>query len=268
MASLDEIISSTTLYQNADLAAALRAFKNDPNQLQLFLQKQQASVYDDIVKQKGTTFNKVYGDLNRASKSQESVVMYHQRNKELTSMQNQVYNNQKNIATAITDDKNLASRKNEMNEWSVGNKNDTLFVYSSLFIALSGLLLCIVLWKLEIISSSFCGSLAALLIIIFVLLLLNRYQYTEISRDKRYWNRKNFGGKYGKIPVPSCPGMMDDITSATSSLSQYAQDAEKSVTSELDSVSTALASSASELANTVQSNAANAVTQATQAPVS
>jgi len=264
MASLDEIVNSTSLYQNADLAAALHTFKNDPNQLQLFLQKQQASVYDDIVKQKGTTFNKVYGDLNRAFKSQESVLMYRQRNKELTSMQNQVYNNQKNIATAIMDDKNLAKRKNEMNEWSVGNKNDTLFVYSSLFIALSGLLLCIVLWKLEMISSSFCGSLAALLIIIFVLLLLNRYQYTEILRDKRYWNRKNFGGKYGKIPIPSCPGMMDDITSGVSSLTRYAQDAEKSATSELDSVSTALASSASELANKVQANAAQA-TQATQA---
>lgn len=263
MASLDEIITSTSLYKNADVAAALHTFKNDPTQLQLFLQKQQASVYDDIVKQKNNTFNKVYGDLNLASKSQESMLMYHQRNKELTSMQNQVYNNQKNIATAIIDDKNLASRKNEMNEWSVGNKNDTLFVYSSLFIALSGLLLTIVLWKLEIISASFCGSLAALLIIIFVLLLLNRYQYTDITRDKRYWNRKNFGGKYGKIPVPSCPGM-NDISSDINSLSQYAQDAEKSVTSELDSVRTAVASSVSELANKVHAEA-QAEAQAAQA---
>jgi hypothetical protein len=267
MANLDEIIKNTVLYQDVDLAAALNTYKDNPTQLQSFLQKQQASVYDDIVKQKSNTFNKVYGDLNRASKSQESVLMYQQRNKELTSMQNQVYNNQKNMATAITDDKNLASRKNEMNEWSVGNKNDTLFVYSSLFIALSGLLLCVVLWKLGIISSYFCGSLAALLIIIFVLILLNRYQYTDITRDKRYWNRKNFGGKYGKIPLPSCPGMMDDITSGANALSQYAQNAEKSVmaagVNSLRSASTAIASSASDLANTVQAQAAQV-----QAPVS
>jgi hypothetical protein len=227
MAGLDTVIKDTSFYQDIELATALGTFRNNPAQLQSFLQKQQASVYNDIVKQKSNTFNKVYGDLNRAAKSQESVLMYNQRNKELASVHDQVYNNQKNMATAVTNDQNLANRKNEMNEWSVGNKNDTLFVYSSLFIALSGLLLCIVLWKLGIMSASFCGSLAALLIIIFVLILMNRYQYTDISRDKRYWNRKNFSGKYGKIPVPSCPGMMDDITSGAAAVSQYAQNAQK-----------------------------------------
>ena len=44
MASLDEIITSTSLYKNADLAAALHTFKNDPTQLQLFLQKQQVMI--------------------------------------------------------------------------------------------------------------------------------------------------------------------------------------------------------------------------------
>ena len=229
MAGLDAIIKSTLLYQDLDLATALGSFRNNPAQLQAFLQKQQASVYDDVVKQKSNTFNKVYGDLNRASKSQESVLMYNQRNKELTSIHDQVYNNQKNMATAVTDDKNLASRKNEMNEWSVGNKNDTLFVYSSLFIALSGLLLCVVLWKLGIMSASFCGSLSALLIIIFVLILMNRYQYTDIKRNKRYWNKKNFDGKYGKIPLPSCPGMMDDITSGAAAVAQYAQNTQNRV---------------------------------------
>jgi hypothetical protein len=262
MASLDAIIKTTSLYQDVDLATALGSFRNDPAKLQLFLQQQQASVYGDVLKQKSDTFNKVYGDLNRASKSQESVLMYNQRNKELTSIHDKVYNNQKNMATAITDDKNLASRKNEMNEWSVGNKNDTLFVYSSLFIALSGLLLCVVLWKLGVMSGYFCGSLSALLIIIFVLILVNRYQYTEISRNKRYWNRKNFGGKYGKIPVPSCPGMMDDITSGAAAVSRYAQSAQRSVMNAGVNATAAIASSASDLAN-----ASNVVGAAQGAPV-
>ena len=248
MANLDAIIKTTLLYQDVDLATAIGTFRNDPAQLQSFLQRQQETIYNDIMKQKSNTFNKVYGDLNRASKSQESVLMYNQRSKELTSIQDQVYNNQKNMATAVTDDKNLANRKNEMNEWSIGNKNDTLFVYSSLFITLSGLLLCIVLWKLGVMSASYCGSLAALLIIIFVLTFLNRYQYTDILRDKRYWNRKNFSGKYGKIPIPSCPGMMDDITSGAAAVSQYAQNAEKSVMTAGVSATNAMASSASALA--------------------
>ena len=244
MAGLDAIIKSTSMSQDVELATALGSFRNNPAQLQAFLQKQQASIYDDIVKQKNNTFNKVYGDLNRASKSQESVLMYNQRNKELSSIHDQVYNNQKNMAMAVTNDKNLASRKNEMNEWTVGNKNDTLFVYSSLFIALSGLLLCVVLWKLGIVSASFCGSLAALLIIIFVLTLMNRYQYTDLLRNKRYWNRKNFGGKYGKIPVPSCPGMMDDITSGVAAVTQYTQDAQKSVMAAGENINNVMPSSA------------------------
>lgn len=255
MANLDAIIKSTSLQQDVELATALSTFRDDPAQLQSFLRKQQDSVFDDIVKQKSNTFNKVYGDLNRASKSQESVLMYNQRNKELSSIHDQVYNNQKNMATAVMDDQQLASRKNEMNEWSVGNKNDTLFVYSSLFIALSGLLLCVVLWKLGIMSATFCASLAGLLIIIFVLILMNRYQYTDISRDKRYWNRKNFGGKYGKIPVPSCPGLMDDITSGAAAVSEYAQNARKNVMTAGVNASAAMASSASDLARSMQASA-------------
>jgi len=255
MANLDAIIKSTSLKQDVELATALSTFRDNPAQLQSFLQKQQASVFDDIVKQKSNTFNKVYGDLNRASKSQESVLMYNQRNKELSSIHDQVYNNQKNMATAVMDDQQLASRKNEMNEWSVGNKNDTLFVYSSLFIALSGLLLCVVLWKLGIMSATFCGSLAALLIIIFVLILLNRYQYTDISRDKRYWNRKNFSGKYGKIPVPSCPGMMDDITLGATALYKSAQNSAANAENKMNAAMASLG------------NAANAARTAQGAPV-
>ena len=252
MAGLDTVINDTSFYQDIELATALGTFRNNPAQLQSFLQKQQASVYNDIAKQKTNTFNKVYGDLNRAAKSQESVLMYNQRNKELASIHDQVYSNQKTMATAVTNDKNISNRKNEMNEWSVGNKNDTLFVYSSLFIALSGLLLCIVLWKLGIMSAYYCGSLAALLIIIFVLILMNRYQYTDILRDKRYWNRKNFSGKYGKIPLPSCPGLMDDITSGAAAVSQYAQNAQRRVITAGVNVTAAIASSASDLAKSMQ----------------
>jgi len=241
MANLDAIIKTTLLYQDVDLATAIGTFRDNPAQLQAFLQRQQETIFNDIMTQKSNTFNKVYGDLNRASKSQESVLMYNQRSKELTSIHDQVYNNQKNMATAVTNDKNLANRKNEMNEWSIGNKNDTLFVYSSLFIALSGLLLCLVLWKLGIMSDSYCGSLAALLIIIFVLTLLNRWQYTEQLRDKRYWNRKNFGGKYGKIPMPSCPTMGDMMSGV--------QDAKKSVMTAGAAMTATMPSSASDFAN-------------------
>lgn len=256
MSNLDSVIKSTLLYQDVDLATALNNFRQSPADLQAFLQKQQGSIYKDIIKQKNNVFSKVYGDLNRAAKSQESILMYNERNKQLSSMQDQVFNNQKDMATAVLDDQNIASRKNEMNEWSVGNKNDTLFVYSSLFIALSGLLLCVVLWKMGIISGYFSGSLMGLIIVIFVLILLNRSQYTANVRDKRYWNRKNFGGKYEKIPLPNCPGLLDEITAGADAVTQYARQAGQNAMTAgvgtLQSASAALASSATDLNNAMQ----------------
>ena len=255
MSDLGSIIKQTLLYQDVDLATALNNFRQSPAELQSFLQQQQSTIYKDIIKQKQNVFSKVYGDLDRAAKSQESVLMYNKRNKELTTMQDQVYNNQVNMASAVLNDQNMATRKNEMNEWSVGNKNDTLFVYSALFIALSGMLLCVVLWKMSLMSGYFSGSLMGLILVIFVLILVRRSQYTSNTRDQRYWNRKNFGGKYGKIPLPNCPGLVDEIVAGTDAVTQYTQTAGQNVMTAgigaMQSASTALAASATDLNKTM-----------------
>jgi hypothetical protein len=205
MSNLDQIIDYTKLFQDVELATAIGQLKKDPSQLQQFLQDQQGKVFSDVIKQKDSTFQKVYGDLNRASEAQESILMLDKRNKELAQIQQQIYDNQKNSADAITSDKNLAGRKYEMNEWSVNNKKETLFIMTMLFIALSALTLITVLWRMGLMSSILWGGLAAPIIIIFTLVLINRTQYTDIFRNKRYWNRKIFEGKYGKIPTPLCP---------------------------------------------------------------
>jgi hypothetical protein len=119
----------------------------------------------------------------------------------------------------ITDNKNLSGRKYEMNQWSVSNKNDTLFVFSSLFILLSILILLTALWHMRLISGSLCGSLAAPLIIIFILIIIYRANFTNIWRNNRYWNRRTFEGKYGKIPIPLCPNI-NDLSQAQASINK------------------------------------------------
>ena len=224
MPSLDQLISSTNLNQDLELASAIATLKKDPQQLQQFLQSQQDHVYKDIVKQKEGTFQKVYGDLNRASKVQESILMYDQRNKELSNMQQQIYDNQKNNADTITQDKSMAGRKHEMNEWTVNNKKDTLFVFSSLFIMLSGLLLITVLWRMGMIGAGLWVALGAPMIIIFIMIVVRRSQYTDILRNKRYWNKQIFEGKYGKIPLPSCPGLTESVANLGDNAQKTFQD--------------------------------------------
>ena len=62
---------------------------------------------------------------------------------------------------------------------------------------------------MRLISGSLCGSLAAPLIIIFILIIIYRANFTNIWRNNRYWNRRTFEGKYGKIPIPLCPNIND-----------------------------------------------------------
>ena len=260
MSNLDQIIDYTKLFQDVELATAIGQLKKDPSQLQQFLQGQQDKVYKDVIKQKDSTFQKVYGDLGRAATVQESILMYDKRNKELAEIQEQIYSNQEKSATAVTDDKNLAGRKYEMNEWSVGNKKDTLFVFSMLFIVLTALVLITVLWRLGLISSTLWVGIAAPLILIFTLTVVNRSQYTDIFRNKRYWNRKIFEGKYGKFPIPLCPDALNDISSMESDVQNATKNVGQRIDVELSkaasSAANATASAAQTLSNNIKSNPA------------
>jgi hypothetical protein len=216
---IDQVIASANLYQDVELATAISALKN-AGQVTSFIQSQQSKVYDDIVKQKEDTFSKLYGDLDRAGHVQESVLMYGKRTKQLAGVQDQIYDNQKNSADAIVDDNRLANRKTEMNEWTVNNKKDTLFVYSSLFVMLSGLLLLTGLLRMEMISTSLWVGMGVCLIVVFAAIVVNRSHYTNMLRNKRYWNKQIFEGKYGQIPNPICPDVVDGISTGIDSLQQ------------------------------------------------
>lgn len=211
MASLETTIRNTQTLQDIELAEAMTRLKNNPTELRRWLQSQQDNVYRGIVQQKENTFSKVYGDFERASKVEESILMHNKRAQELSEMVDQIYKKQEASAQAVLQDKDLATRKNEMNEWSVGNKQDTLFVASSLFLLLSGLLFLTAIWRLGIIQSSLWVAFAAPLVIIFLLILIRRWRYTDVLRNKRYWNKQIFEGKVQKIGLPSCPQMMGSV---------------------------------------------------------
>ncbi len=213
MSNLDTIIEYTKLFQDMELSSALQQLRNNPGQLQQFLQNKQDKIYKEITTQKDNSFQKVYGDLQRAYTTQESVLLNNDRTKMLESIQDQVYNRQKQDANGVIYDRDLAGRKYEMNEWTINNKKDTLFVFSMLFILLCSLVLITLLWKLGILSTVFSAALMLPLIIIFVFTIVNRSQYTDVLRDKRYWNRRIFKGEYGKIPIPICPGALTGIES-------------------------------------------------------
>ena len=222
MASLDSTIRNTKTLQDIELAEAMNRLKGNPTELRAWLQSQQENVYNDIVKQKEGTFNKVYGDFQRATQVEESILMHNKRSKELSDMVDSVYQNQEKTANAVVQDKNLSSRKHEMNEWSVGDKQDSLFVFSSMFLLLSGLLLLTGVWRLGLISSSLWVAFAIPLIIVFLLIIVSRWRYTDVLRNKRYWNKKIFEGKSQKITIPSCPQVENAMGSVNTAVGAVA----------------------------------------------
>ena len=202
--SLQSIIDAATTSQDIELANALSQLKAQKNWT-AFVNGQQQAVYDSIKKQKDDTFQKAYGDLYQSQQIQGAMSKYSSRSKELAKLQDNIYANEKGQADAIIENKNTFGRKYEMNEWSVSNKKDTLFVFSALFVILSVLILFTVLYRLDLISSSVWSIICVVGIIIFVLIIINRAQYTNLLRNKRYWNKKNFPGKYGTLPSSNCP---------------------------------------------------------------
>lgn len=205
---IDTHISNVKLQNEIELAAAISNLKsNTQGELSRFLQNQQSNVYNKILKQKDGTFQKVYGDMDRSTKVHKSILMYNKRTKDLVNIQDEIYRTRKEKVDAVLQDKQTAGRKSEMNEWTVNNKRDTLFVMSSLFIMLSGLLLLAGLWRMGMIGSSLAIGLALPMLLIFSLIVTNRAQYTDVLRNKNYWNKQIFEGKYGKMPLPNCPAL-------------------------------------------------------------
>ncbi len=268
MTNLDQVIDYTKLFQDIELSTALQQLRNNPGQLQQYLQSQQDNVYKEVTKQKDQSFQKVYGDLQRASTAQESILMYNERNKQLNSLQDQIYNEQKKNSSAVTHDKDLAGRKYEMNQWSVNNKKDSLFVYSQLFIILCTAIVFTYVWRKGMISTTLYVALLTPLLIIFTFTVVDRSQYNDVLRNNRYWDRRTFKGKYGKIPFPICPGALTGLESGLSSLESdaagvaagaagMAASAAQSVAGGISSAANSMASSASTLSKNLSNTNPN-----------
>jgi hypothetical protein len=211
-------INQINITQDAELAAFVNQLKSNTQQWASFVNDQENKIYKDIKKSKNDTIGKIMSDAGMHSDTLYSYLQQRKRSNELATLLKDQLADRKKGAEAIVEDKHLATRSNEMNEWTVGNKQDTLFVFSSLFIMLSGLVLLTVLWRMGTISSSVWVLLGAPLILIFVLILARRYFYTAHLRNKRYWNKQIFEGTQAKIPIPSCDTIQNTLSGTPSSI--------------------------------------------------
>lgn len=91
------------------------------------------------------------------------------------------------------------ARQAQINEWEYNLKRETLFISQIFFIGVSFIIILFTLAQFRFIRVSIVYFIAIILIIIFGVFWYLRHIYTRNTRDKKYWNRRNFDGDYSKV---------------------------------------------------------------------
>ena len=204
MGNLQSINDLTRLVQDVQYTSALKGM--NAQERSNYFQTQRNQMIDGVLDERVSTFQKVYTDAVRNNSIQHSLLFYHMRNRDLNDLGNAFVSSNKGAIDVATNNKNLANRQNEINEWAYGNKLDTLFVFQILFITVllsAGL---VYLQKLGFYSPAFLGVVTGILLFIDIVIIINRVNWTTRVRDQRYWNRRQFGHFDIAVPTPpACP---------------------------------------------------------------
>jgi hypothetical protein len=190
-----------------DVATATNfAALKQSGQLNQYLIDNKSNVLDKIIDSKNDNINKTISDMDRAIDTQNSTYMYYKRNNDFLKLGEDPIKRMQQDVRNLQEDRDSAQRQYEINQWTSGNRSDTLFVYQVVFIAVLVQALFTGLWRMGIISAGFVAFLAFWLVIIVLLTTVNRAQYTSYSRNKRFWNKRDFPRFAGPpIPTPDCP---------------------------------------------------------------
>lgn len=190
-------------------------------QLQGQLANSGSELLNTIFTAKDSNAKKVMGDLGRSIDNQKVTYYYYQRNKDLLNLGDIPLKRLETDANAAKHDKELAQRQYEINQWTSGNRADTLFVYQIIFLTVLVLAILTGMWRSGIVSTGFLSLMTTLAIIINVLVIIRRAQYTIFTRDQRYWNKRNFQKfSASQVPIPNCPTMSDIQGLGTNAMNQ------------------------------------------------
>jgi hypothetical protein len=161
-------------------------------ELQTYVQQAQQNLYNDVTGKKDAAMASAYGELKANTNALHGLQYYLKRNVQLNKVQEDIVGTVKAQASAIEEDQNLAKRQNEINEWEAGNKRDTLFVYQMMLVGLSLTIILAYLMSIGIIGSYLFYGLTLVIVLIFIFTIVNRAQYTNAIRDRRFWNKRRF----------------------------------------------------------------------------
>lgn len=203
MADLTNLTNVASRAQDAQYTAAIQNMT--PQQRQQYFAQQRTRLFNQLTGERMNTFQKSYTDLLQNQNANNAYLFYMSRNRDLKDLGETMRSVNQRVVDAATYNKDLATRQYEINEWSYNNKLDTLFVFQLLFITLLLTAFLFYLQRLGFISMAFVGTLGGILLFVNILIIANRVQYTNKTRDNRYWNRRRFGTAPPEMPTPTPP---------------------------------------------------------------
>lgn len=267
--ALTDYINIVDQAQSVELSQALQQLNNNPQELANFLQKSKANFTNEVYTQKDNTITKIYGDLKNASDSNNSMLAYNLRNQEVLKLENQLYQDKKQEAQTVVENKNNRERQFEINQWEIGNRLDTLFIFQQLFIIMATIVILIFFNKRGIIPNGLLYGISGVLIALVALSAIYRYRYTRVMRDQRFWNRRVFPGYQTPIAgAAGCPtggSILSDLTSDASNLYSSAVAGISSGISSVESGVSGLGSDISSVYSSATSDLSQAVSATGQA---
>jgi hypothetical protein len=249
-----EMASTDSYFNNARQAIDIAVAQNIDNMrrdgtLNNYVARSRDQLVKQINEAQMANGAKVMQDLGRSIDVQRANYYYFKRNSDLLNVADVPLKTMERDAAALRHDNQNAQRQYEINQWTSGNRQDTLFVYQIIFISVLVLAIFTGLWRAGIVGTGFLSLLTFMLLIVIVLVIINRAQYTAFTRDQRYWNKRHFPKFTGPvIPIPDCPTVTDTITGLQSTVTQTAQSigsqARSTAADALSSLSTSLGAAA------------------------
>jgi hypothetical protein len=210
--SLQKNIQDALNAQDVELANALNEMKANPSKLSDFISTRKADLYNTVSREHSDSFQKVYGDLQRSSDTTKNILYYHVRNKDLDSLQQQIFNTTKTSADNAQYDSQVARRQFQINEWTVGNKQDTLFFMQMLFIGLTLIAPLLYMNRGGMVPDAVFYGVVGLVILAIVLTVIVRAQYTNKTRNQTFWNRRRFQSMGGPPVTPTCDAVVGALS--------------------------------------------------------
>ena len=216
-------------------------------ELTSYINTNKASLENRVIAEHSDTFQKVYNDMIRSSDTANNIMYYYVRNKDLDNLQTAMLTKTTQEADAAAFDNQTAKRQFEVNEWTVGNKQDTLFFLQLLLITFTLMVCMIYLQKLQILPPIVYNSITGVIAFVILITLIVRARYTANYRDKRYWNRRRFAQMGGPpttgLNCPAIQGTMENIQSTAASFTEEAQNQANSFGSAIQNASSAFSNS-------------------------